>query len=230
MSNDTQTDAGGPAIDATTFRLPPTEYMDETAEKNLIVLHFTASSSAQSVYSSWMQLVNGQHSRVATAYVVDVDGKIYEFFPPEKWGYHLGMTQSNPGWINDRRAVAIEIVNVGPLREDSANPDQLNWWPPGNEYKTKWCLKTEADRYIKAPFRGSNYFAAFTPPQVASVRGLVHVVADRFGIQKQLPPPDKRTVYDPVYFTQYKGIASHQNFRADKLDIGPAWDWTSLGI
>lgn len=217
-----------PVINRTTFRLPTTEFANETVPKDLIMLHFTASSSAQSVYSAWMAPVNGKPYRVATAYVVDRDGAIYEFFPPEKWAWHLGMTGNNPNSINDRRAVAIEIVNVGALREDRANKDQLNWWP--NNFGTRWCAKAEKDRYVKASYRGNSYYATFPAVQVTAVHDLVHSIAARFDIPKVLPPEDKRTVFDPVYFSAYKGIASHQNYRADKTDIGPAWNWAALGI
>lgn len=217
-----------PVIDRTTFRLPTTEFANETSAKDLIMLHFTASSSAQSVFNAWMAPVNGKPYRVATAYVVDRDGKIYEFFPPEKWAWHLGMTGNNPNSINDRRAVAIEIVNVGGLQEDATNKDQLNWWP--NNYKTRWCSKTEKDRYVKATYRGINYFAAFPGIQVTAVHDLVHHLAAKFNIPKTLPPAAKLNEFDPVFFSAYKGIASHQNYRPDKTDMGPAWNWSSLGI
>lgn len=217
-----------PVINRTTFRLPTTEFANETVEKDLIMLHFTASSTAQSVYNAWMAPVNGKPYRVATAYVVDRDGVIYEFFPPEKWAWHLGMTGNNPNSINDRRAVAIEIVNVGSLQEDAGNKDQLNWWP--NSYKTRWCSKAETDRYVKATYRGNKYFATFPAVQVTAVHDLVHHLAAKFNVPKVIPPAAKRMEFDPVFFSAYKGIASHQNYRADKTDMGPAWDWGSLGI
>lgn len=218
----------GPVINRQKFRLPTTEYANEKVPKDMVMLHFTASSSAQSVYNAWMQLVNGKPYRVATAYVVDLDGAIYEFFPPEKWAWHLGMTSDNPNSINDSRAVAIEIVNVGALKEAPGNSGQLNWWP--NNYTTRWCAKEDQSRYVKAPYRGNTYYASFPSAQVTAVHDLVHMLLDQFSIAKQIPPSNKRMEYDPVYFSSWKGIASHQNFRADKTDIGPAWNWDWLGI
>lgn len=217
-----------PMIDAKRFRLPPEEYVDRVEKKNLIVLHFTASSTAQSVYNSWMAHVNGKPYRVATAYVVDRDGTIYEFFPPERWAWHLGMTSHNPNSIHDRRAVGIEIVNVGPLKEDKTKKNQLNWW--WKDFQTLWCAKDEPNNYTEASFRGYRYFASFPEVQVTAVRDLVQALCERFRIPRTLPPKKKLTEFDPVFFSSFQGIASHQNFRGDKFDIGPAWNWDSLGI
>jgi N-acetyl-anhydromuramyl-L-alanine amidase AmpD len=217
-----------PVIDDQRFRLPPEEYVDRVEKKNLIVLHFTASSTAQSVYNSWMARVNGKPYRVATAYVVDRDGQIYEFFPPERWAWHLGMTANNPNSVHDRRAVGIEIVNVGPLKEDKVRKNQLNWW--WKDFQTPWCLKDEVNSYTEASYRGYRYFATFPEVQVNAVRDLVHAICERFDIPRTLPPKKKLAEFDPVFFGNFQGIASHQNFRADKSDIGPAWNWDSLGI
>jgi hypothetical protein len=48
------------------------------ASKDLLVLHFTAEASAEGAFSSWV----ADTSRVATAYIVDRDGTIYETFDP----------------------------------------------------------------------------------------------------------------------------------------------------
>ena len=215
-------------IDAKTLRLPVTEYVDEVVKKDLIVLHYTAGSSARSAYNTWITPVNGQPSRVATAYVVDLDGTIYEMFPPEKWAWHLGMTACNPQSINDRRSIGIEIVNVGPLRLDSSSARQLNWWK--DNYRARFCGVEERERYVSGGFRGTLYHASFPWVQVESVRRLVDDLTRRFAIPRALPPESKRMSFDAMFFSKFQGVASHQNFRSDKTDIGPAWDWSSLRI
>ena len=215
-------------MDTTTFRLKPGNYFQDEHPKDLILLHFTAGLSASSAYQTWIAPVAGVPQHVSTAYVVDPGGTAYQFFPPQAWGYHLGMTQNNSGWPNDKRSIAIEIANPGPLRRDRKDPNQINWWP--RDFGTRWCSLSETDRYVKAPYRGFEYYAAFPKPQHEAVRDLVGQLCGQFQIAKTLPPLEKRGVYDPVYFSQYKGIASHQNFRADKLDIGPAWDWSWLEV
>jgi N-acetyl-anhydromuramyl-L-alanine amidase AmpD len=217
--------AGVPAIDTTTFRLPEGEYMNQSVPKDLIVLHYTAGASAQSVYNAWLGQGSGS---IGTSYVVDLDGTIHEFFPPGKWAYHLGMKERNPGHYHDRRSIGIEMVNVGPLRPGAERVDQLNWWP--QDYTTPWCTLDQQDKYTRAVFRGCRYFATFPQAQVDAVKGLVEHLCREYGIPKTLAPRAKRDAYDPQFFCRFQGIASHQNFRPDKLDIGPAWDWSRLGI
>jgi hypothetical protein len=58
----------------------------------------------------------------------------------------------------------------------------------------------------------------------------VAYLCDRFSIAKSLPPASKLFEFDPVFFGSYRGVATHANFRQDKWDIGPAFDWPALGI
>src|SRR5262245_13149121 len=136
------------------------------------------------------------------------------------------MTVRNPAHFNDRRSIAIEIVNPGPLRPDADKPDQLNWWP--DNYSTAWCKTTESERYVKAAFRGYRYFATFPAAQTKAVGSLVNQLCSSFEIPRVLPPLNKRNEFDANFFCSFRGIGSHQNFRPDKCDIGPAWDWRGL--
>jgi hypothetical protein len=58
----------------------------------------------------------------------------------------------------------------------------------------------------------------------------VGYVCERFGIRKTIPPQSRRREYDLDYFGRYRGVAAHQNFRRDKWDVGPAFDWDRLGL
>ncbi len=214
-------------IDRKTYRLSLEQYMPEAQKKDVIVLHFTAGSTASGAFGSWTTPVLGKQQRVATAYIVDLDGTIFELFPPSAWAYHLGMTAAgNPQWIHDRRSIGIEIVNPGGLVPDRADPQRLNWWPLN--FGVRWCGLDDKDKYVKAPFRGFQYFASFPEEQSLAVRELVAKLVQRFDIPAALPPSGLREAYDPGYFGKFSGIASHQNFRSDKSDIGPAWDWRAL--
>jgi len=210
-------------IDSKTFRLPGSCYWAQRVPKSLIVLHATASSNARSVFDTWKSPANG---RVATAFVVDRDGRIFQMFPPDCWAYHLGMRERNPGHYNDRRSIGIEIVNPGPLRPDPDGGDTLNWWP--KNFRTPWCRLSETDRYVRSDFRGYAWYAAFTREQEQAVQRLAAYLCQKFGIPFTLPPASRRPTYDPDFFCRFSGIAAHQNFRPDKLDVGPAWNWDSL--
>lgn len=216
--------AGTPTwIDSTTFRLPESSFFRQRVPKDLIVLHATASSAARGVFETWKNPANG---RVATAYVVERNGRIFELFPPDCWAYHLGMKVRNPGHYNDRRSIGIEIVNPGPLRPDPEGGDTLNWWP--DNFRKPWCLVAEEEKYVRREYRGYKYYASYTPAQEAAVRQLVDWLCSRFGIPRLLPRVAQREAFDPDAFCKFRGIASHQNFRPDKLDVGPAWNWDCL--
>ena len=207
-------------IDKTTLRLSDGQYMKESKPKNLIVLHFTAGRNARGAYNTW----EGDSHRIATAYIVDTDGVIYEAFAPNFWAYALGI-KGQPDKRNEKRAIQIEIANVGPLvRRD----DVLYWWPPvenGVEtYKTRWCHISEGHKYVEASFRGRDYYASFPHEQFLAVGNLVKHLCETFEIEKTIPF-DRLEDVDLAWFSEFRGIASHQNFRRDKYDIGPAFDW-----
>jgi N-acetyl-anhydromuramyl-L-alanine amidase AmpD len=202
-------------INTTRFALDQSQYFPQPQRKDLIVLHFTAGSTASGAHAWWTQ----DKGRVATAFLVDLDGAVYQTFHPAHWAYHLGMPKDNPGFANDKRSIGIEIVNVGPLRR-SLDGKQLNWWP--NAYSTRFCGIEETGRYVESSFRGFEYFAAFPQVQSNAVASLVASLRARFRIPATLPAD--LAGYTP----RHVGIASHQNFRADKSDIGPAWDWEAI--
>jgi N-acetyl-anhydromuramyl-L-alanine amidase AmpD len=66
--------------------------------------------------------------------------------------------------------------------------------------------------------------------QQDAVGKLVRNLCDRFQIKRQLSGAARRTQFDKDYFFDFKGIAAHQNFRKDKWDVGPAFDWDRLGL
>lgn len=213
-------------IDQSKYRLPRSGYIGEQHPKDLIVLHFTAGASARSAYNTWM----AASARVATAYVLDLDGTIYEFFDPSYWAYHLGIKGADAAnHLHDKRSIGIEIVNPGPLKANAAG--ELCWWYPANRFETVWCTEAQTDRYVKQSYRGFNHFAAYTEAQIQSLTPLIRALRERFTIPKRLPAVAKRNVAEPGgYFKTFTGIASHQNFRADKFDVGPAFPWDRITL
>lgn len=212
--------SGNLVIDRKRFALPESQYFNREFPKDLIVLHFTAGQTARSAFDSWIN----SPMEVATAYLVDVDGKVYETFNPKCWAYHLGITGAPAAnHKHDKRSIGIEIANVGPLKESGAN---LNWWP--KDWGAKWCAKTETSKYVAKPYRGFDFYAPFAKEQMVSVKQLVRHLCETFSIPHVLPPTVKRTEFDMAFFGSYSGVASHQNFRKDKADIGPAFDWKAI--
>lgn len=213
-------------VDQVTLRLPASGFIAEDHPKDLIVLHFTAGSSARGAYASWASAA----ARVAAAYIVDIDGAVYETFDPVFWAYHLGVRgAASANHRHDKRSVGIEIVNPGPLKANDAG--QLCWWPPQNRFERLWCSINERERYVKSPFRGFEYFAPFPEAQIRSLAPLIAMLCKRFSIPPRLPAKDQLATADAAgYFARYAGIAAHQNFRADKLDVGPAFPWDCISL
>jgi N-acetyl-anhydromuramyl-L-alanine amidase AmpD len=220
--------SAGLTIDRTRMSLNPREFVPEVTAKDLIVLHFTAGTTARSAFDTW----RGDPRRIATSYLVDLDGTIYEVFPPSSWASHLGV--SSPRSIQDRRSIGIEIANVGPLQVSADDPSVLNWWPkrtPASpEFTTKFCRLDEEDKYVTATFRGKDHFAAFPGVQIDAVAALVRLLCEQFTIPAIAPPPVSRFTCDVAAFSGYKGVCSHANFRQDKWDLGPAFPWERLGL
>lgn len=212
-------DVDAPKINRTKFRLPAKEYYPVDTHKDLIVLHFTAGQSAKSAFRTWAD--NPTH--VATAYMVDPNGTIYEAFDPAYWAYHLGVKGTRGK--HDKRSIGIEIANVGPLKRDPARP-RLNWWP--REWQAKWCSLDEKERYVESTYRNIDYFATMPGSQLNAVGELVRHLCDAFAIPRRIPGARRRAAFDAPFFAKWSGVAAHQNFRKDKWDVGPAFDWDQL--
>jgi|GEM_PF-1071038 len=214
-------DAPSPKFEKNRYRLSKEQYFPERQKKDLIVLHFTAGTSCDSAYRTWQSDV----ARIATAYGVEPDGTIVEFFPPEEWAYHLGVKGTHQ---HDRRSIGIEIANPGPLQLDASRPGQLNWWP--KNFGTRYCSVAEEDRYVRATYRGMDYFAVMPVTQQQAVGSLVRLLCEQFSIPREASDAARRGDYDLAGFGNYKGVASHSNFRRDKWDVGPAFNWDCLGF
>lgn len=203
-------------IDKTTLVIPGACYIKEKLAKSLVVLHYTAGFSAASSVDFWRRQAN----KVSTPYIIDTDGLVYQTYDPQYWSYHLGIKGT---WAHDRRSVGIEVANIGPLR---LRGDTLYCWPKG--YKQEYCKVSEADRYIKYPYRGFDYHATFTLAQLKAIPELVSEVCDRFKIPKVIPFKDYRGKFNPSLSAGFNGILDHASFRSDKFDIGPAFPWGIL--
>ena len=69
------------------MRLPESEYFADPQKKSGIALHHTVCSSAHTTLDIWLHdhTPGGGPSHVATAFVVEKDGTIYEAFDPACW-------------------------------------------------------------------------------------------------------------------------------------------------
>lgn len=206
---------GDPRIDRSTFRLGTSEYMRQETTKTQLVLHFTAGSSARGAFESW----RNDGRTVATAYIVDLNGTIFETFDPRYWSHALGVRHSLSRQA-EQGAVQIEIVGWGPLRRVGNN---LCSWPKG--WTNRYCSVSDTPQYVQKRFRGEEYFSAFPMIQVDAVAALCRYLCRRFDIPADVPPIDFRGVANVPRAAGFRGIVAHENYRQDKWDVGPAFPW-----
>lgn len=191
-----------------TYRLSEEQYFFDSLVKRAIVLHHTVSSTVESVFNWWQNdaYPDGAPRHIGTAYVVDKNGQVYEFFDPDKWAHHLGVR--HPG---NRRAnqatIGIELVNEGGVIE--RNNGHWFWFSGHAPY-------VGPVHQLPVPWRGYKAFAAYPQAQIDSVIELVHELCVGFKIPRAFPP-------DPFGFDvdliNHCGIFAHCNVRQDKSDV-----------
>jgi len=176
--------------------LKDNQYYQSVYPKKHIFLHHTAGGSAASSVAHWAS--NPDH--IATPYIIDRDGTIYECFSPQFWAYHLGVKGN--GQI-EKSSIGIEICSYGGLKDDKT-------------YTGKIIPK---DKQAKCDFRGYQYWEAYTPEQIAALKLLLPYLLDRFKITPQIDRKDFWEYKNPS--TLPPGIYSHTTVRKDKIDVFP---------
>lgn len=205
-------------INTTRYRLPPGQFFDTATKKRAICMHFTAGGTAEGAFAEWLR----DPGRVGTAYIIDRDPQatVYQAFDSQFWAYHLG---ENTTVQSDD--VGIEICNYGPLKLISGKL----FASPGNW--TKWIgAEADRDRYVKLdkPWRGFEYWHAFTRAQIDVARELVAKVCAEHSIPRVLLPPELRYVLCVPQLRSHSGIFAHHNAVSWKFDTGPAFPLEEL--
>lgn len=190
--------------------------MVEEQAKTGIVLHYTAGPTAASAVNWW----NATPERVATAFVVERDGSIYQTFHPKYWAWHLGGQVAK---AQHQRTIGIEFVNWGHLRLNKKDKGLYAW--PEKFGRVKVCDLADTGQYFNLGFRGERFFQRYMDAQVDAGVSLIAHLCQEFSIPRAISMA--RDVHG-IGFHRFKGVMAHHNFRADKLDCGPAWPWQKL--
>jgi N-acetylmuramoyl-L-alanine amidase len=194
-------------------------YYEEVVPKEKIVLHFTAGYLKGDISALTQP---GNH--VSVPFVMARSGDIYNLWASKYWSYHLGSKAIGGNTEMSSKAIAIEISNIGPLKKIGDN--LVTTYSNSDIY----CHISETALYTKVPkYRGFEYFATFTPYQYRNLKLLLQFLSQKYNIPYIFLPETKR--YELFSLTEakaFRGICSHVNFRSDKWDIGPGFDWGKI--
>lgn len=185
----------------------PSRYFNRQCKKDLIVLHFTAGPTWQSAWHTF-----AAPGKMSVPYIVDVTGPkhVIRLYDDKFWAYHLGIKRD---WLhaNDKRSIGIEIVNIGPV------------WNRDGKWLDYMGKEHAASGIVAKSDRGADGSVKFPDEQVVAVASLVNHLIDKYHIPRQVPSEKLACQWPEI--GKFKGVATHQMFRADKYDLGVAWPW-----
>lgn len=195
--------------------------------KDKICIHFTVGSTVSGVKSSWDSVAKRDKYFMGTPYVIDRDGTIYEFFDPQFWAYHLGA-----GTPNEKRTIGIELVNWGPAaRNKDGSFSPVDYTAEKMLKVGKKPIIIPSDEVLQTQnYKGITLWHKFSESQIKATNELLKKLCKDFGISHVVIPKERRlmgklTPEDSEWAANFKGVLTHTNFRSDKYDIGPLWDW-----
>jgi hypothetical protein len=208
------------------IRLPKDEYIAEPEPKSGIALHHTVCDDAQTTIRLWKndRDDDGTTRRVATAYVIDFGGAIYEVFDPTHWAFHLG-----PRWpyrqrvAFEKRFIGIEISSPGGLTEHEGQLYKYGIIDP------KFVKARDDALSCPTPYRGFRWFARYDAEQIEALAHLVDHLCEQFAIPRVYP--DKPYLYYGEALQSFEGVIGHAMVRPDKSDPAPdpeLWDALEL--
>lgn len=199
-------------------QFPATQYMAEEHPKAQIYLHHTAgNASGEQVFTGWAS----NSERIATCVSISgpgsnsVDGQIVQGFSSKHWAYHLGLKESTFHKFNvpykslDKISIGIEVCNWGQLTlKDGKFYNYVNREIPANQV----CE-------LAQPHRGFKYYHNYSDAQIESVKELLLLWKDKFGI----PLTYNEDIWDvtPRALRGEKGVFTHNSVRLDKVDMYP---------
>ncbi|HEX9692338.1 MAG TPA: N-acetylmuramoyl-L-alanine amidase [Gemmatimonadales bacterium] len=207
-----------------TLELPDTEYFAEPSPKSGIALHHTVSDAAHAAVGWWRgdRTPSGNARRVATAYMIDVDGTVFELFDPACWAFHLGVKWPDAERLAcEKRFIGIEIVSEGGLIEHDGDLYAYDVVAPFFQKPVEEAFE------CPALYRGYWWFDRYQPEQLEALGRLVDELCARFSIPRVYP--EQPFVYYGQALASFNGVIGHANVRLDKSDPAPDPDlWRAL--
>lgn len=189
------------------------QYLTKAYEKDTIFLHHTENLSANATWRWWNQTPD----RVGTAYVIDRDGSVYEFFDPRMYAYSLGITGDDN--YHEKHGVGVELVSAGKLHKVDGDFRFYPLWPNQTRYTA--IPKDEVISFPKE-FKGNKYYQCYTEAQLESLVLLCNKLLKDFPKIKFGNKIDDMFIFDQSIIDEHKvGIYTHGSVRKDKSDIIP---------
>lgn len=202
-------------------------FFKETFDKKQIVLHFTMGHVKGDILTLTGEEDDPNRRHVSVPFVIARDGTIYRLFSSEFWAYHIGRNPLGSNKELSRSSIGIELSNYGPLKLGEDKNFQTNYHTP--KRNDIYCHLNDKTEYIKLnkTYRDYTYYAAYTEAQYDSVIVLLRYLTTAWGIKRAFLPETFRhkTTKKALNFN---GIVSHINYREDKHDIGPAFNWKRM--
>ena len=201
-------------------------FYPEEVKKDQIVLHHTAGNLQGDFWA-----LTRENWHVSVAFLIARDGTIYQLHGSNQWSHHLGPKALGGNVAQSKRSIGIELSNYGYLEKVGSNLETPYSKVQRDNGKSPdvYCSIQETDLYVKlpVPYRGQRYFATFTDAQYKSLSLLIRYLCATYKIPIAFLPDNER--YNLTHkVVGFKGIVSHVNYRKDKWDLGPAFDWARL--
>ena len=188
-------------------------FIKEKIEKQKIVLHHTVGN----IYGDFVTLTS--QKQVGVAYLIGRTGTIIELFNPDYWSNHLGKTALGGNREQSKISIGIEISNYGYL----IRKDDILYTIYGTEY----CKISDTKNYEIKEYRGQKYWAKYTEEQYIAIKNLLKKLTKQYNIPYEFLPINERMEYTKSVIS-FKGIVTHVNYRKDKWDVSPIFDWSKI--
>jgi N-acetyl-anhydromuramyl-L-alanine amidase AmpD len=189
-----------------TIDFPDNQYIkEEYQDKKWICLHHTGSTNAKQDINWWKQTPD----KIATPFIIDRDGSIYQIFDSKYFGWHLGLKDFNSALnrLYNAESIGIEIVNLGALTEKQ--------------------ISSKKFEYMVSNYRGSKYWQLYNDSQYQSLNELINYLLTIYPkIGKDIITSNE---FDLSVFKN-PCIYSHRNVHREKTDVSPAFDFNKIKI
>lgn len=192
------------------LRLPQSQYFPAGTVKTGIAIHHTVGGTVPSTFEYW----KSNKDMIGTAYIIERDGTIFEFFEPTAWAWQFGLPWANAQRIAfEKRFIGIEIASEGGLKNVNGKLYCFDRVSDKTEKKADAAFDYGKD------YRGFRHFDRYEPVQVTSLTALINELCNQFSIERSVP--GKFLEFYGEQLKNFNGIIGHTMVRQDKTDPLP---------